>query len=166
MRALRREQYQSDEETEYLTEDLQIAAVGKGSSDSRKTEKSASPVAEKPKSPPKERSGKGWKADPPSQTTDTRQMWNNWDNSNWVSSTTANAKGGRGHQPWENQGSTWGGWGTPRSYPSTGSKGKGRGRDHGRGKGEKGKRGSWTPLTPLESPQTPMPTPAPPPENA
>ena len=29
VRALRREQYQSDEETEYLTEDLQIAAVGK-----------------------------------------------------------------------------------------------------------------------------------------
>ena len=59
VRALRREQYQSDEKTEYLIEDLQIAAVGKGASDSRKTEKSARSVAEKPKSPPRERSGKG-----------------------------------------------------------------------------------------------------------
>ena len=40
VRALRREQYPSEEDTDYLTEDLQVAAVGKGSSDSRKTERS------------------------------------------------------------------------------------------------------------------------------
>ena len=48
VRALRREQYPSDDETDYLTEDQQVAAVGKGSSEFQKTERSTPPTIKNP----------------------------------------------------------------------------------------------------------------------
>ena len=51
VQALRRDPDQSDEETDYLTGDLQVAGVGKGSFESRKPEKFTPPAIEEPKSP-------------------------------------------------------------------------------------------------------------------